>query len=270
VYTGAIPKVQNGYPGHTFTPSRWWMNRLEYRLRIVLFAALIASERLPARAAQFNVKSDDDIVGDRTTQDNICDTRNNRFVNPPVAASNICTLRAAIEQANATPGKDRISVMVQTIRLARPLPPITDPMIIQRGLTTKVTLDGANAGPGATGLTITAGSTEVRGLVLINFPGAGIAISGSGGNKIDGNCIGVDDTGNTKAPNGVGIVISGPPNNLIGGSTANTPNLISGNTTAGVSIKGDAARTNRILRELIRPALKSCQTAAAEPPPSGT
>jgi hypothetical protein len=115
VYTGAIPKVQNGYPGHTFTPSRWWMNRLEYRLRIALFAALLASERLPARAAQFNVKSDDDIVGDRTTQDNICDTRDNRFVNPPVAASNICTLRAAIEQANATPGKDRISVMVQTI-----------------------------------------------------------------------------------------------------------------------------------------------------------
>ena len=227
------------------------MNRLADRWRIILLAALIGFGPLPAGAAQFNVNTDDDSVGDSTTQDNICDTRNNPFTTPPIPASNICTLRAAIEQANATPGKDTIFIMVQTIRLTRPLPPITDPVIVQRGLTTKVTLDGANAGPSARGLAITSGSTEVRGLIIINFNGAGIEISGSGGNKIDGNYIGVNDTGNTKAPNGIGIIISNSPNNLIGGATANTPNLISGNTAAGIFIFGDAARTNRVLGNFI-------------------
>ena len=122
------------------------------------------------------------------TGDNMCDD----------GAGN-CTLRAAIEQANATVGTDTIAFFIPTtdpgfnatttaftIQPTSGLPTITDPVIIDGytqpgaspntngpglGLNTvlKIELDGTNVGGGAAILHITAGNSAVRGLVINRF-----------------------------------------------------------------------------------------------------
>ena len=73
--------------------------------------------------------------------------------------------------------------------------------------------------------------------------GAGIEIHGEGatGNRIEGNFIGTDATGATSLGNtGMGIAVhAGAEGNAIGGTTAGTRNIISGNEGPGVWI-GDA------------------------------
>jgi hypothetical protein len=56
-------------------------------------------------------------------------------------------------------------------------------------------------------------------------------------NKVQGNYIGTDATGNKAVPNkGSGVAINGSPFNLVGGSVAGAGNVISGNTEDGVVI----------------------------------
>ena len=59
----------------------------------------------------------------------------------------------------------------------------------------------------------------------------GILLQTNGGNVIEGNFIGTDVTGTTVLPNtGVaGVFVSNVPNNTIGGTTAETRNVLSGN-----------------------------------------
>ena len=169
-----------------------------------------------------------------------------------------CSLREAIDAANANAGGDTIQFNIlgtgpHTIQPTSALPTITDPVIIDGytqpgaspntngpglGLNTvlKIELDGTNAGSGADGLTITTGNNTVRGLVINRFGGAGtqfgsagIQIGGSGGNIVEGNFIGVDVTGTSALGNsGSGVRITSP-NNTVGGTTAAAGNVISGN-----------------------------------------
>ena len=86
------------------------------------------------------------------------------------------------------------------------------------------------------GLTITAGNSIVSGLVIDNFGGVGIELSGGGNNVIQDNDIGTDLTGNVGAGNmGDGVLIDGSPNNTIGGTSTSARNVISDNG-AGVTI----------------------------------
>lgn len=66
----------------------------------------------------------------------------------------------------------------------------------------------------------------------------GIRINGTNatGNRITGNHIGTDSTGNLAMSNGVGIVIFNAPYNVIGGTNASDRNVISGNAGSGVEI----------------------------------
>ena len=69
--------------------------------------------------------------------------------------------------------------------------------------------------------------------------------SGSSGNVIEGNYIGVDVTGTATRANSLdGILITGAPNNTIGGVAAGAGNVISGNTGPGVDITGAASTGN--------------------------
>jgi hypothetical protein len=117
------------------------------------------------------------------------------------------TLRQAILDSNGTPGPNRIEFAVggggaQTIRPTSALPAVTAPVTIdgttQTGFTGTplVVLDGSGAGP-ADGLTLTAGNTTVKGLVINDFGGVfgAIEVSGPGGNAVVGNFIGTDVTG---------------------------------------------------------------------------
>jgi CSLREA domain-containing protein len=177
-----------------------------------------------------------------------------------------CTLRAAIQQANASAGKNTIAFNISgagphTIRPNSALPTITDPVIIDgytqpgsspntnpvgQGLNTvlRIELDGSNSGPSIDGLVLSAGNSMVRGLVINRFPGEGIVIFSNGGNVIEGNFIGIDPTGRNLRGNLAGVIVIST-NNVIGGSTAGARNLITAGTDlnqgSAVFIKGSVS-----------------------------
>jgi hypothetical protein len=155
------------------------------------------------------------------------------------------SLRQAILDANATPGKDTINFNIgfgaQSIKPMGGLPTITDPVIIdgttQPGFSTSpiIALEGVYGG--VDGLRISAGGSLVQGLVINNYlGGAGIRLTTLGSNVIRGNYIGTDLTGAIGVPNGIGLLIDTSSHNTIGGTDASDRNVISGNHGVGVSI----------------------------------
>ena len=188
---------------------------------------------------------------DSDTSDGVCD-------DGTVDGSTNCTLRAAIQQTNAGTGaiiKFNVSGGgVQTISPASALPTITKPVFFdgysQSGAsatTLLIELDGASAGTGANGLTISGGDSVVRGLAVNSFGSNGIVLQGSGGGQvIAGNHIGTDDTGATGEGNGAaGVYVNGSPNVVL------RDNVISGNSTHGVHITGSAAKKTVIFGNTI-------------------
>ena len=161
------------------------------------------------------------------------------------------SLRQAILDANANSGADTISFSIsgaQTITPLSVLPTITDPVTIdgttQPGFagTPIIEISGSSVPNGTNGLTITGGSTTVRGLVINRFfNGDAIEFRTNGGNVVEGNFLGTNLAGNAIADavriNRSGVFINGPPNNLIGGTTASARNLISANAQ-GIGISG--------------------------------
>ncbi len=170
-----------------------------------------------------------------------------------------CTLREAIIAANTnapsggvagecaagTTGADLILFNVgsqgtATINPTSPLPTITAPVTIKgnSGGLTNVEINGSAAGTSANGLSISAGNTIIQRLVINNFTGAGIYISGNGSNIVRGCFIGTNSSGMAKngSGNGVGISIDGSSNNTIGGTASGERNIISGNTGTGILI----------------------------------
>jgi CSLREA domain-containing protein len=163
---------------------------------LALSLSLLSAQRPASASTTFTVNSTAD-YNDPNHNDITCDTNTS---NVP-----ICTLRAAIEQANATPGADAIKFAipgtgVQTIHVDSSgyggLPTITDPVTIdgytqgegtpgdssddatentlQRGTNAKlkIELDGSQAGA-SDGLRIDASMVEVKGLVINRFGSGG-------------------------------------------------------------------------------------------------
>src|SRR6185503_6308799 len=174
-----------------------------------------------------------------------------------LTSGGVCTLRAAIQEANATPGADKINFNIppgnqQTITVGN-LPAISEAVTMdattQPGFntTTNVPLIAltSNAAGSGFGLLFThaTGTSTVRGLVINNFSiGMIIGTSGTGLVQVKGNYIGTDATGTSAVGNTRGVAISSSTNNLIGGTTAADRNVISGNTT-GVLIQNGTNNT---------------------------
>lgn len=181
------------------------------------------------------------------------------------------SLRQAMLSSNATVGVydtinfniDSMLGGVQTIEPLTPLPNITDPCLIngntQLGSQANQNVDGPddaelmiqlsgsqlhNAGVN-NGLTITAGRTTVRGLIINDFLGNCVAINGGKANHVAGCFLGTNDDGskgaNTFKASGVDIVSSS--GNLIGGTAAPDRNLIDDNKF-GVRIFNPASTAN--------------------------
>ena len=167
------------------------------------------------------------------------------------------SLRQVIEITNATAGPDVIAFDIpgpgpHTIAPAWPLPRITSPVVIdgysQPGAAPAtadapakllIELDGINVSGLRydSGLTISAGNSTVRGLVINRFGDAGIHLHGEGGNTVEGNFIGTDVTGTEARGNfGHGVFIESVPDNMVGGSTPKARNVISDNKDSGVEI----------------------------------
>jgi CSLREA domain-containing protein len=240
---------------------------------LAMFAAMVLTASKPSYAASntFTVTRIDDRP-DAAPGDGICSIS---------TSGTFCTLRAAIQEANATPDKDTIdfnintSGGVATIAPNEALPTITAPVIIdgytQQGAQENTLASGTNASlkiqltatnaPGTDGLTLfNSSGSVIRGLVINKFDN-GISVSGeSNGNRIEGNFIGTDpsgfivttptgtlDTGNLQS----GVSISDPRNaaNTIGGSLPKDANLISGNDGFGIIV--EAASTTQVAHNLI-------------------
>ena len=109
-------------------------------------------------------------------------------------------------------------------------------------------LQGISPGPGNTIGGTTAGAGN-----LISGNVAGIAISGaeSQGNVVSGNLIGPAGNGGSGAGNTVGVYINGAPGNVIGGTSAASRNVISGNSSVGVYILGSPSTGNVVAGNLI-------------------
>jgi hypothetical protein len=219
---------------------------------------------------------------DASTADGVCDI-------DAATSGNQCTLRAAIQQANATAnsgGPDVINfnipgdpTKVKTIKPTSELPIIgdnidnaNDQAVIIDGYTQpgsrkntratgainavpKIQLDGSEAGPDADGLIIGGNSNvTIRGLVINRFDRSGIFVTSTGGsdnNHIEGNFVGTNAAGTADLGNGsAGVEINGlNDGNMVGGSLAEQRNLISGNDGDGVFAGTDG--TDTIQRNLI-------------------
>jgi CSLREA domain-containing protein len=179
-----------------------------------------------------------------------------------VGADGHCTLREAILNANSNTqvfgsgvgecaagmaGLDNIVFALgtgtPTINLTSgDVLEVTEPVVINgnTGGATRVELNGAGilAGNGE-GLTITSGGSTIKGLVINRFRGSGLILRTRGGNVVENcyigtNAAGIADLGNQF----YGIFIDDSSNNIIGGTTAGTRNVISGNDRYGVLITG--------------------------------
>ncbi len=174
---------------------------------------------------------------DSSTTDATCDD-----------GSGNCTLRAAIEQANAL-SRSVIEFNISgtgthTISPASALPTIIRPVFIdgysQSGAsagTLLIELDGASAGTDADGLTLSGEDSVVRGLVVNGFQGNGIVLQGSsGGQSLEGNHIGTNADASVDDGNGsAGVYVNGAPGVLL------RDNVISGNDSHGVHVSGGGA-----------------------------
>jgi hypothetical protein len=158
------------------------------------------------------------------------------------------TLRAAIQQANATAGADTIQFSIgtgpQSITPLSALPTVTDAVTID-GRTQPgafppgISLIGTSAGAGVSGLVIGANGCLVYGLTVRNFSNHGIVLNSSG-NTIARNHLGIDAGGTTDQGNAIyGLAVFGS-NNTIGGPAPSYQdhNVISGNNGGGLFLGG--------------------------------
>ena len=253
----------------------WW----SITLTLALLAGLLWAGATPTRGAGFVVVSNADDQWAHDVNPGDCDCGN---------TWDDCTLRAAIEEANACPGADTITfqtamdIYLDTNEGALPQ--------INEALTIDASSVWAGDGPGVTiygqnnnswGLGIGADSCQIYGLYITGFKGSAIyvfsasnTIGGSGAgqrnvlsgnstgltligssaqfNAVRNNYLGLTPAGNTKNPNGTGLIVAGgASDNTVGGDHASQGNFISGNDGNGVRIQGAGSDGNRLANNAI-------------------
>lgn len=209
-------------------------------MAFTFFMGSVLQDEIPSLAAEtFFVNSANDI------DDGMCDASH-------------CSLREAIREANLKingEGMDRIyfeieGVAPHTIELSKPLPIITDPVVIDATTNPDFTNEPVVALSGGQalldGIVITAGESVIQGFVIRDFRGSGILLAGYGGNRVLDNHLCTDATGSRAASNMIGVEIDDSPGNIVGGKTADTRNLIAGCLQVAISIHGERANDNII------------------------
>ena len=171
-------------------------------------------------------------ASDGDTDDGVCDTGN-----ADEGFTGLCTLRAAWQTADDSPAADVIvfdlGAGIPTITLGSGLGDMTSTIDINgaTGGATKVEIKGPGAGPGPgsdSGMLITAGGNSIKNLIMNSFDGSALILSTEGGSTLEGNWIGIDQTG-ASAPNATaGLLLDGSSGNMIGGTTEATRNVLDG------------------------------------------
>jgi hypothetical protein len=234
----------------------------------VLCSALpLLGARPTQAAATFTVN----LVGDAPDTN-----RNDGKCDASAGAGMQCTIRAAIQQANATSARDtiRFSIPGPGVRSVKPvsaLPSIAQPLIIDgysqpgakrntkvvpsagTNAVLRIELDGSRiTGDDGEGLFIEAPNVVVRGLVVNRFPGVGIIVKPSAlGTRVTGCFIGTDPSGRLARGNGSSGIQALAPNAVVGGAAPADRNLIAGNGFDGVSVTFAGAAGRRVEGNLI-------------------
>src|SRR5215211_2025230 len=227
-------------------------------LLVALAMVGLLAPRAYAAPSTFTVNLTAD-TPDANLSNAVCD------VNPTVSG-NQCTLRAAIQQANANNNPtetdlinfnipDSIDPGVKTISPGSSLPSIEEPVIIdgysQPGSSVNTLAKATNAkllielngkDTITRGLNVFASNSVVRGLVIRRFTDIGINNAPNGdlltNVRIEGNFIGTNASGTSALGNGAGVNFFAVANSTIGGTSRASRNLISGNKFEGVFIEG--------------------------------
>ncbi len=190
-------------------------------------------------------------ASDSTPGDGVCHTGGTNSATAPE-----CTLRAAIEEANAFPGTDTINFDmpategghvggVWTISPGSAFDQIIETVIIdgrtQPGWSTTPVVEslGTLAGAFTHGFEVAGDNSEIRGIAITGFGGNGIRVlSGASDTIIAGNHIGTDPSGTIDRGNGfAGIrLMSGSGSTRVGGMAVADRNLVSGNDSNGMVV----------------------------------
>lgn len=240
--------------------------RLDYITQVAssLVDWLGTREALAAENRTFTVNSTTDDTDVATN--GVCETKNE-----------VCTLRAAIQEANAQIGPDTITFNIpgsglQTIQLSSRLPtlsdsspttidgytqpgsaPNTDPLVSKAKIGVQV---AGTTAQNFDALFITSASNHVRGLAFYRLRSA-IILYGSGaqGNRMVGNFLGTDAAGSfgSDAISGAQGVKAekGATGNYIGGTSPAERNVISGNGQNGIATYDEATTANVLVNNLI-------------------
>ncbi len=173
--------------------------------------------------ATFVVTSNDDDAD--AALDGVCET---------APGNGECTLRAALEEANATPAPDAVSFAGMAagdhlIFPRRALPVIQQPVTVDgwTHVDGKIELDGIAAGV-ASGLTVVGGSSTLRGLAIRTFENDGVQLTTGGFNVVEACHVGDTD---------YGIVMSSSSGNQVGSAVVYSRNVLGWNVT-GIMISG--------------------------------
>jgi CSLREA domain-containing protein len=174
-------------------------------------------------------------------------------VDDTVCDATHCSLREAIDDANAAAGADVIQFVIgsgtQDVTVTTTLPVITESTTIdgtsQPGFGTtpgfphEPLIRLRNGATAVHGLELTGGGDTVRGLQIWDFMGSGIHIDADAGDRVVGNYIGTDGT--VDEGNFVGVRVESGGTHTIGGTVAADRNVISGNSNVGIFVTGGSA-----------------------------
>lgn len=245
--------------------------------------AAIAAKSAPAAASRQALRLDLALAATpmvvNSTSDEWDANLNNGVCNTP---SGVCSLRAAILQANANPGPDIINFNIpgsgpHRITLGSQLPTISDTsgaLIIdgytQPGASANTSEQVSNAsirielrGPGYNGrsaMVVTSPNNTIRGLAIYRtFSNIRLTGAGATGNRIVGNFIGTDANGSYEIPGArneyidqSGVEIgNGASSNRIGTPALADRNVISGNPYSGVRINHANTKGNLVQNNLV-------------------
>lgn len=206
---------------------------------MAVFSTQATPDVAVANHSFFIVNSTGD-AGDAAPGDGACKT-----------SVSVCTLRAAIQEANVHAGNDTI-VIDASLGASPVILPLSALPNISQSLTlnglalggTRTEIKGGAAGAGADGLRLFGGSSVISNVVINRFNGSGVLITG-GVNVVRDSFIGTDATGTAAIPNGAGILLGASSNailnNVISGNAFQAISLFSGANTA---IRGNTIGLN--------------------------
>lgn len=184
-------------------------------------------QSLTAPLPDFTVNSSGD-ASDANPGNGVCET---------AIGNGTCTLRAAMQEANARTGAQTIAfdASITAVEPVSPLPALNDASGGTKIQGNPTTISGASAGTGSHGFILDSNNNRLQSLYIAYFDRDGVQVSG------DNNVIGVD--GNGTGDTSEGNVISNNGGNGISLSNGATGVRISGNLI-GLTPDGQTAAGN--------------------------